>query len=267
MLFRFLPKRRLPALFAVFTVVTVLTAPLLGGCNGGRLQEAGAGVNGEADPFADEESFELPPANDPLESFNRAMFAFNTKLDKYLIKPVTKGYGKITPRPLRAGIRNFLNNLKQPVWALNSLLQGKFRFATIGALRFFLNTTVGLGGIFDPATHAFELPAHREDFGQTLGHWGMRPGPYLVLPVFGPRNLRDAAGDLPTVLHDPNRYVFEDSETRLLLRAIDALERRSSLMHLDPLLEQSDSYLFVRESYRQAREHQVRDRAAPRPRP
>ena len=125
---------------------------------------------------------------DPFEGWNRGVYAFNDGVDRAVLEPVAKGYRTVTNEPVRQGVSNFLSNLGQPVVFANTVLQGKPLAALDTVTRFALNTTVGIGGVFDPAT-ALDVPRHREDFGQTLGVWGVPSGPYLVLPVMGSSNL------------------------------------------------------------------------------
>ena len=130
-------------------------------------------------------------AHDPLEGFNRAMYTFNDKLDKYVLKPVAKGYHAVAPTPVRRSVANFFSNLHDPAVMLNNLLQGKPGQAASDLGRFMVNSTIGIFGLFDVSSK-FGLPKHDEDFGQTLAVWGVGDGPYLVLPFFGPSNMRDA---------------------------------------------------------------------------
>ena len=129
-------------------------------------------------------------SHDPLEGFNRAMYTFNDRLDKYALKPLAKGYRAITPTGVRKSVSNFFSNLHEPMVMLNNLLQGKPGQATSDLIRFVVNSTVGIVGLFDVSSKV-GLPKHDEDFGQTLAVWGVGDGPYLVLPFFGPSNLRD----------------------------------------------------------------------------
>lgn len=131
--------------------------------------------------------------NDPLEGFNRRVYRFNALADKYVLLPVVHVYDKITPDPVQTGISNFFSNLGEINTFANSVLQLKPRSSGVTLSRFVINSTVGLAGFFDPATH-FGLAQRNEDFGQTLGHYGVGAGPYLVLPFFGPSDLRDAIG-------------------------------------------------------------------------
>ena len=156
----------------------------------------------EYDPIADPTlpaPATQPLSYDPWEKFNRRVHRFNEVVDRGVAKPLAKVYIAVVPRPVRLGVGNFFNNLSQPVSAVNALLQGKPKQAGQALGRFLLNSTLGIGGLFDPATSA-KLPNKSEDFGQTLGVWGWKQSRYLELPLFGPRTVRDAlgmAGDSP----------------------------------------------------------------------
>lgn len=199
---------------------------------------------------------------DPLERFNRSSFKFNDALDRAIAKPVAKGYKKVTPQVIRTGISNFISNLSSITTIVNDTLQGKMRQAGRDTSRFLLNSTVGLAGLFDPATKA-GLEHNDEDFGQTLGKWGVRSGPYLMLPILGPSTVRDTLGGIPDQYTNPVNYL-EDDSTRFLIRAVDFVDLRTSLLDLDAQLERSyDRYAFVRNAWLQRREFQVTDGNVP----
>ncbi|MGH9895498.1 MAG: MlaA family lipoprotein [bacterium] len=175
----------------------------------------GEGEDPFADPFEDPFSTEAETGArleeyDPWEAFNIQMFAFNRKLDQYVIKPVAIGYDFILPDPVELGIQNFFQNVRFVPRFMNNLLQAKFKGAGVEIGRFVINTTIGLAGFFDPATHWFGLETPYEDWGQTLGAYGLGPGPYLVLPFLPPLTVRDATGFLfMDVALDPvNYFVF-----------------------------------------------------------
>jgi len=195
---------------------------------------------------------------DPLERFNRSMFAFNDAVDKAVAKPVAKAYVKVTPRFVRTGVSNVFNNLNTLGTAVNDVLQGKMKQAGRDSARFLMNSTLGLGGLFDPATPA-GLELNDEDFGQTFGKWGMKPGPYLMLPLLGPSTFRDTFGKLADQFTYPV-YWLEDDSTRLIIRGVSLLDMRADLLDLDEQLDQSyDRYAFVRNAWLQRREFQVKD--------
>jgi len=199
---------------------------------------------------------QLPDVYDPWEKFNRKVHAFNNVLDEHVAKPLAHAYVAVVPRPVRLGVSNFFTNLGQPVNALNSLLQGDPRQAGKTLARFLINTTLGLGGILDPATDA-NLPYHDEDFGQTLGKWGWKRSRYIELPLFGPRTVRDVfglAGDAPL---SPIRQV-EDDPTRVFLQGLQLVDVRTQLFAVDSMREgATDDYALVRDGWMQRRKYQI----------
>lgn len=200
---------------------------------------------------------------DPFESSNRTIFAFNKAVDKAVIHPVVKGYRFIVPEPGRKGLRNFLRNLKSPVTLANEVLQGDVDGAGKVVLRAVVNTLVGVGGVFDVAgSEGYEY--EQEDFGQTLGAWGVGHGPYLVLPILGPSSARDYAGYIVDSFADPLRwYLFNiDEEGWYYAKVgVEYLDLRESLVDVLEELEKSsiDYYAAVRSTYYQRREALVRD--------
>jgi phospholipid-binding lipoprotein MlaA len=198
-----------------------------------------------------------PPNPDPWEAFNRKIYAFNDFADRYFMKPVAKGYQKVTPNPLKRGISNFFSNLSYPLVAVNQLLQGKFRQSASDAGRFIVNTTLGVGGLFDPATPA-GLPSHDEDFGQTFAKWGVHAGPYLVLPFLGPSTVRDGVGSALNFYAQPVRYLVDDEETRYSLTALNFIQIRASLLDTEQFLG-GDRYVFMRDAYLQRRDYLIHD--------
>ncbi|HEU4593390.1 MAG TPA: VacJ family lipoprotein [Steroidobacteraceae bacterium] len=199
-----------------------------------------------------------PDPRDPLERFNRSVFAFNDALDKAVARPVAKAYVKVTPRIVRTGVSNVFNNLNTLGTTVNDVLQGKMRQAGHDSARFLLNSTLGLGGLFDPATAA-GLELNDEDFGQTFGKWGVKSGPYLMLPFLGPSTFRDSVGRLADQFTYPVSYL-EDDSTRIWIRAVDLLDMRAGLLDLDAQIDKSyDRYAFIRNAWLQRREFQVTD--------
>ena len=225
----------------------------------------GQRTGGDADPSV---GAETAGSNDPLEPFNRAMYSFNDTLDRYLLKPVATGYRAVVPTPVRKSVSNFFSNLREPAVMINSALQGKFTQAASDLSRFLMNTTFGIYGLFDVAT-AIGIERHNEDFGQTLGTWGVGEGPYLVLPIFGPSNFRDGTG----LYVDNEAYPVEhmdDRSTRSKLRIGEAIDIRARLLDAGDILDQAagdDPYLFVREAYRQRRRSLINDGANAAPAP
>lgn len=202
-----------------------------------------------------------PPARaksgpDPWEGFNRSVFRFNDRLDRYALKPVAKGYKKVTPRAVRTGVTNFYRNLKMPVVLLNDLLQGKPLAAGQDLSRFVVNSTVGIVGLFDPSSR-IGIPQNDEDFGQTLGKWGVPNGPYLVLPLVGPSTVRDGAGLGVDIGTDPVTFKFEEGITFALWTG-KVVNTRANLLDVEEII-QGDRYLFLRDLYLQSREFAVKD--------
>lgn len=211
------------------------------------------------DPIADStlpEAAVMPGTYDPWEGYNRRMHRFNNAVDRSIAKPLARGYVKVVPRPLRLGVSNFFNNLGQPLTMVNSLLQGKPKQAGQSLGRFLLNSTIGIGGIFDPASRA-NLPQKSEDFGQTLGVWGWKRSRYFELPLFGPRTVRDVfgmAGDAPL---SPLRGIEAD-RVRIPLQGLQLVDMRSQLLSTDSLREGAeDDYTLVRDAWSQRRDYQI----------
>ena len=193
---------------------------------------------------------------DPLEGFNRTVFKFNNVADKVLLEPVAKGYKKL-PSPIQSGLGNFINNLKLPLAALNQLLQGQGKNAAESTGRFIVNSTVGVFGLIDIAEN-IGLDQKEEDFGQTLATWGVGDGFYIVLPLFGPSNLRDTTGMVMTMMTDPiNAYAATQGEAWAIpvRTAANAIDQRSQIIdEVNALRDNSvDYYAAVRSSYYQNR--------------
>jgi phospholipid-binding lipoprotein MlaA len=199
-----------------------------------------------------------PDPRDPWERINRASFKVNDALDRAVLRPVARSYVKVAPRPLRMGVSNFFDNLETVTTLVNDTLQGKFRAAGHDTARLLLNSTLGLGGLFDPATDA-GLDKNDEDFGQTLGKWGVSSGPYVMLPLLGPTTVRDGFGRIPDTFTDPSHYL-EDDSTRYTITAVELVDMRAGLLDLDEQLNESfDRYAFVRNAWLQRREYKVKD--------
>lgn len=196
---------------------------------------------------------------DPWESFNRAIFGFNEGVDHWVLEPVATGWDYVTPLPLQRCISNFFQNLRVPLQGFNNLLQGKPVETASDVGRFAVNTTIGLAGFLDPATY-FGLVRHEEDFGQTLGVWGLDTGPYLVLPVLGPSSVRDTGGIAVDAALTPGWY-FLDSAVTIGSRVFDAINTRSLVLKevRDARAASLDFYTFVRNAYLQRRDALVRD--------
>jgi phospholipid-binding lipoprotein MlaA len=193
---------------------------------------------------------------DPWEKMNRATFAFNQKFDKAVARPVAKTYVRAVPRQARDGFHNFLDNLGTPVTIVNDLLQGQFKSTFKDTGRFLINTTAGLLGWFDVAKHA-GLPDHSADFGETLAHWGVPSGPYLVIPFLGPSDVRDAASLYPDYNANPieNNMQARYRNAGTLLNAVDL---RAGLLDLDNTIDSAfDPYTFMRDAWIQHRRYQL----------
>lgn len=196
--------------------------------------------------------------DDPWEGFNRDMYAVHDSVDRAVLEPVARGYRAVTPGPVRQGVRNFLRNLRGPVIFINDVLQGEIGRAGLTAARFGVNTTVGVVGVFDPAS-SMGLEGHDEDFGQTLAVWGVESGPYIFVPVLGPTTLRDGAGRIVDIAFDPLTWARGDdidawraargaavgvSAREQIIEAVEDIRRDS----VDPYVTLRSSYLLLRES-------------------
>jgi len=221
------------------SILILLTCFLAGGC---------ATLDGPANP------------DDPLESFNRSMFAFNENADKYVFKPVAKGYNFVMPDIASKGVTNFFNNVDDIVVFFNELLQFKLAEATATSARFVFNSTFGLLGLIDVASD-MDLPKHNEDFGQTLAVWGVDSGPYLVLPLIGPMTVRDTAGlAVDWTYFDPifKRQTLNASLVTLTIKYIDI---RAGLIQASNIIDDTvpDKYAFVRDAWMLRREFLIYD--------
>ena len=195
---------------------------------------------------------------DPWEGFNRNMHGFNKGLDTYIAKPLTQGYRAITPDILETGISNVFDNIRDIPNFLNNLLQGKGVDSLSDLTRFIVNSTLGIAGLWDPAS-SMGLTKHDEDFGQTLASWGAPDGPYLVLPLFGPSTVRDAAGLPVDSKFNPINHIDHD-RTRYSLILLDLIDKRSGLMAFEEQLESAtDEYSFIRDVYLQNRRFKIFD--------
>lgn len=197
--------------------------------------------------------------DDPLEPMNRAVFKFNDTLDQAILKPVATGYKAVTPEFARQSVSNVFNNVGG-VWStLNAGFQLKGEKFLQGFFRVCTNTIFGIGGLFDVAT-ALGLPDPQEDFGQTLGYWGVKPGPYIVLPFLGPANVRDGVGRVADAYGNPVSYLDSDKAKYGLL-TLDVINTRASLLDVEAAAEHSmfDKYIFFKDAYMQRRQSLVYD--------
>ena len=196
--------------------------------------------------------------NDPWEPLNRTLYSVNTAVDKVSLRPLAKGYETVMPRPVRASVSHFMDNLVTPASAVNNFLQGKPAYGFTELARFVFNSTLGIAGLFDVATTG-GLEARSEDFGQTVAVWGVPSGPYVMLPFLGPKTLRDAVMTPLDILSNP-LYHYEVTSVRDKLTVLRIIDLRYRLLAVDKLLEGSkDKYITTRESYLQNREYEVYD--------
>ena len=198
---------------------------------------------------------------DPFERVNRGTYQFNHAIDKAVLRPVAKGYVNVTPQPVRTGISNFIANLAMPGTLINDVLQGKLRAAVSDVGRFVLNTTMGVGGLFDVASKA-GIDHNDEDFGQTLGRWGTPPGPYIVLPFLGASDLRDGPSRVVDLFTNPAHYA--NTATSLSYGAVYVVDARADLLSLDKTLDSAfDPYAFLRNAYLKRRAYLISDGNVP----
>lgn len=199
---------------------------------------------------------------DPFEPLNRSVYRFNEGLDRALLRPVATAYRNTLPLPVQRGVSNFFVNAKYPVTLANNLLQGKVAAAGSDLGRLLINTTIGLGGLLDPAS-SLGLERNDEDFGQTLGKWGVPAGPYIMLPLLGPYTLRDGLASAVDDFAEPRGYI-KPSSTRWSFWVADKFDRRVRLLDTDALIDRTgDGYAFVRSAYLQRREYLVLDGEVP----
>jgi phospholipid-binding lipoprotein MlaA len=208
---------------------------------------------------------------DEWEGWNRSVHGFNDDLDKAVIKPIAKGYQEYVPEPVNQGVTNFFGNITDIGVMLNDLFQLKMLQGGMDLSRFLINTTVGVGGFFDVATK-LDLPKHNEDFGQTLGFWGVPSGNYLVLPLLGPSSPRDAAGLLGDALLNPLTYISFGSSAAVGAaitgaKAVEVTDARADMLTSEKIVDEAavDRYDFIKNAYQQNREYLVYDGNPPEP--
>lgn len=192
---------------------------------------------------------------DPWQGFNRAMFNFNDRIDRWLLKPAARGYKAVMPDPLETGVANIFSNVLEVPNVINGVLQGDFKGAGYDTGRLLVNTTLGIGGLLDVAKH-MNLPADdREDFGQTLAVWGVGQGPYVVLPLLGPSTVRDGFGKPVDWYTDPTSYI-DHVPTENTVKGLSLLNTRSQLLPLEKNIT-GDKYVFIRDVYLQRRDYLI----------
>lgn len=247
---RAIPRAGLAALLALLSACTSMpeASPSSGG-------EAAALVTSPAEP--------LLSRKDPWENFNRSVYGFNDAVDEAVLAPLARSYVRVVPEPLRNSVRNVFANVADVWSAVNHFLQGKLQSGTEQSVRVLINTFIGFGGLADVATE-MNLPRHKEDLGQTLGRWGVGPGPYLVLPLLGPSTLRDTVA-LPADRSIGLSQLPHEVSARYALTGLDVVQTRAQLLGATRLMEQVafDKYLFTRDVYLAKRQQDVRDGAAP----
>ena len=254
--------------FAVDAVDNAATTPAEGEAAGAVVETVPPGseelISPPREPDFGEDPFreEVPPPHlaDPLEPLNRALFVFNDKLYFWVLKPVARGYAAVIPKTARFSVRNFFSNIAMPIRFVNNLLQGKIRNSGVVLLRFFINTTAGIGGLFDPATNDFHLEPREEDLGQTLGKYGFGHGFYIVIPFIGPSSLRDGIGLTGDLFLHPATYT---NEPKLVVGAyvLFTVNRVSLAIGEYEDLKKSaiDPYVALRDAYSQYRDKKVRE--------
>ena len=192
---------------------------------------------------------------DPFEDFNRKTFNFNERIDEKVLKPVAKTYSKLPPN-VKNGVSNFFNNLEDVETSINQFLQGKPKKSLNDITRFFINSTIGLGGFIDVASK-IGLERNEEDFGQTLAVWGVGQGPYIMLPGLGPSTLRDTLSR-PVSSFSSVTFHMTDTDVNITLKVIDAIETREKLLDIESLLT-GDKYAFVKDAYIQSINYEIKD--------
>lgn len=199
---------------------------------------------------------------DPLEPINRSIYQFNDAADKAVLKPIAQGYNTAVPDVAKQLISNFFSNIEDVVSTVNSLLQFKFSQAASDGSRVLFNSTFGILGLFNVTDR---LDKHHEDFGQTLGHWGVGSGPYVVLPLLGPSSMRDSVGLAADTMINPGIHI-QDIPTRNQVYALDKINTRANLVEQEQVLDTAalDRYSFIRDGYLQRRQSQVYDGNPPR---
>ena len=202
---------------------------------------------------------------DPLESVNRSVYAFNTAADNIVLRPTAKAYKKVIPRPARTGVGNFFSNLNEPLYLVNNLLQGKGYAALTSGYRFAVNSTVGLLGLIDIAKLQ-KIERRPEDLGQTLAVWGVKPGPYLVLPFVGPSNVRDGVGGLATnTVYYPINEITSNQTARIALSVLNIVNQRALFLSADGVFEeQIDPYTFSKSLFEYNRLRSIYDGDPPK---
>ena len=239
-------------------IVAVLLLALLSSC-----ASLGEDEEGYTEQLDDGTVLEKPKRRSQLEKFNHAMFNFNERLDKFILKPITKFYKRIFADPLEVIVTRFFKNLALPLTIINDILQGKFKEAVENTGRFLVNTTIGIGGMFDPASDIGIKKYQSEDFGQTLAKWGVAQGPYVVLPFLGPRTLLSAAtGSLELFEYNINDRIANEIGSpdahSYAATGLDFIQLRGALLQQEDIIA-GDKYEFYKQAYLQLRDYLIKD--------
>lgn len=224
----------------------------------------------DTDDFEDEfTSNETESIIDPLRGYNKIMTSFNDKVFTYALDPISKGYAYVSPEPIRESLANFIHNIQFPIRFVNNLLQGKFQNSSDELERFIVNTTVGLAGLFDPASSYMHIPAHNEDFGQTLGYYGVGAGFHIVLPFLGPSNMRDVLGLTADAYMSPLQYqkglkkykIPNNYGQAIGIYSFEKLNQNSLHLGAYESLKKDaiDLYPFLRDIYEQKRNADIKE--------
>jgi phospholipid-binding lipoprotein MlaA len=224
----------------------------------GPIQTALANIPPE--PPSSEEPLET--IADPLEPVNRAFFQFNDRFYFWILKPVATGYKTVVPQVMRVGVRNFFSNVSTPIRLVNCLLQAKFKRAGNEAVRFLLNTGLGLAGFLDPAKKELHIEKQEADFGQTLGVWGIGPAFYINWPILGPSSLRDSVGYVGDLFLDPENYLITSAPVNLAIKSYDQVNETSlTLGEYEDLKEAAlDPYIALKDAFYQYRQNKIKER-------
>ena len=202
------------------------------------------------------EDSEEKKETDPFKKMNRVVFNVTDSIDQNFLRPTAEIYSEYTPLFIKDSVTNFFHNISEIDTVINQLLQGKPKLAVQDSLRFLINTTVGVGGIFDVASR-MGFKRHEEDFGQTLGYWGVSSGPYVFIPFIGPSTVRDVFG-IPLSWYVSGSFATEDDKTKVVFSFLDVLETRERILAAENLII-GDKYEFTKDVFLQSREHSVRD--------
>ncbi|MEY3002138.1 MAG: lipid asymmetry transporter MlaABCDEF, lipoprotein MlaA [Pseudomonadota bacterium] len=254
-------------------VLILLPFFVLQGCNTKKTTPIPSQITPQSDENGfesfDEEFVEEEEEIDPLAPYNRVMTSINDTFFIYALNPIAKTYGYIIPQPVRLGISNFIDNITFPVRFTNTILQGKFAYTAEECERFIVNSTIGIGGLFDPATDVLHLASHEEDFGQTLGYYGVGAGFPIVLPLMGPSNLRDSVGMTADWYLSPLTYTGtsqsyklpKNGEQNVAISTVITTNKTSLNLgkYEDFKKDALDLYPFLRDTYAQKREAQIKE--------